>query len=458
MIKRSICLIVIALCMYLPKGYAQSFRLMRYDESYRYLSADTTRSLYQQIKFIRLSANNKAYLSFGGEAREEFAAFDNEDWGRVNTGRNDFLLQRYDLHADLHFNDNLRFFVQLRSALENGRSNGPRPIDEDQLNIQNLFADVKLWQSRHDSLTIRAGRQELNYGAGRLISVREGPNARLYFNGVKAIYGYKNVSLDLFMMEADNARPGVFDNHRTGELNLWGGYSTIALGKSNNLDLYYIGNRKDNVTYDEGIANEVRHTVGVRAWKSNNGFVYDVEGAYQFGRFGNGPIHAWTASFDLGYIFGDLKSKPAVGIRNDYISGDNKAGDGKLETFNPIYPKGGYFGFDPQVGPVNLIDIHPYGSVKVFPKLTFLWDVVFNWRYSLNDGVYRPSGSFNFTGTQSNKRYIGTGYLGKLSYVLNPFISMDFGLQYFKTGAFINDEIANHQNALLTNTRISFKF
>jgi hypothetical protein len=431
---------------------------MRYDEDYSYLYNDTNKTWYQSLKYVGLSPNIYPFLSIGGEAREEFDAFNNEDWGKFNAGKDNFTLQRYDVHTDWHLSNTFRFFFQLRSALENGRPNGPRPIDEDQLNIQNLFIDAKIWRTSNDSLIIRGGRQELNYGAGRLISVREGPNVRLYFNGIKFMYASRNLTIDGFAMEADNVRPGVFDNQNSKQINLWGIYSTLNLQGNNNVDFYYIGDRRDSAIYNEGKGNEVRHTIGSRLWKNNNGFVYDIEAAYQFGFFNNGRISAWTASFDLGYIFGDLKSQPAFGVRNDYISGDNKQGDGNLQTFNPIYPKGGYFGFDPQIGPVNLIDIHPYGSLFILPKVSFLWDVVFNWRYSLQDGVYRPSGTFNLTGMGSDKRYIGTDYLAKISYVINPFISMDFGIQYFVTGAYINNEITNHKNAVETNSRISFKF
>jgi len=46
---------------------------------------------------------------------------------------NGYLLQRYMLHTDLHFGPNFRFFGQLKSGLENGRTGGPRPADEDKL-------------------------------------------------------------------------------------------------------------------------------------------------------------------------------------------------------------------------------------------------------------------------------------------------------------------------------------
>jgi hypothetical protein len=438
---------------------AQSFRLMRFDEDYHYLAQpDSMKTGYDHIKFVPLSKDKSVYVSFGGEMREEFDAFNNEDWGLFNAGKDNFLLERYDLHSDWHFGNNVRFFFQLRSALENGRPHGPRPIDEDRLNIQNLFIDFKLWHHLTDSMIVRAGRQELNYGAGRLISVREGPNVRLYFNGLKLLYAGKNFSADAFVMEADSIKPGALDNTNSKTINLWGIYSSLAITQNIHADLYYIGNHQDRIVYDDGTGAEIRHTVGARLWKISPGFTYDVEACYQFGTFHHGPIRAWTASFDLGYSWGDVRSRPVVGIRNDYISGDRRVGDGRLETFNPIYPKGGYFGFDPQVGPVNLIDIHPYGWLFLFPKFQFLWDVVYNWRYSPQDGIYRPSGVYNLTGIGSSKRYIGTDYLGKVVYTINPFLEVDFGVQYFVTGPFIDSQVKASRNALETNTRIAFKF
>jgi hypothetical protein len=80
-----------------------------------------------------------------------------------------------------------------------------------------------------------------------------------------------------------------------------------------------------------------------------------------------------------------------------------------------------------------------------------------NWRYSLNDGVYRPSGAFSLLGGSSKNRYIGTVYLGQITYEFNELLAADFGIQYFNTGKFISD-IGGNRNALLSNTRIMFKF
>ncbi|WP_031456464.1 alginate export family protein [Flavobacterium chungangense] len=436
---------------------AQSFKLLRYDENYGSLR-DSTRNFYENLKFVPLNSENNFYLSFGGEARYEYVDFNNEDWGRLNIGQNNFLLQRYDLHADLYLGKTFRVFVQLRSALQDGRINGSRGIDEDQLNVQNLFLDVNLYQKEDKKVTVRAGRQELDYGSGRLISVREGPNARLYFTGGKIMYSSARFSVDGFAMMEDEINTGVFDNKISKKRNLWGAYSKIIFPKAGNLDLYYLGIRRDAAVFEEGIASEQRHTVGTRFWKYGGGFIYNLEAAYQFGSFGSGDINAWTGSIDIGYSFEDIRFKPTINLRNDYISGDKNKGNGSLQTFNPLFPKGGYFGFSPQVGPVNLIDIHPYATMDLLSTLKMQVDVVFNWRFSTQDGIYRPSGSLNLTGSASDERYIGTAYLANFVYSVNKYISVVSGIQYFKTGAFINDIIPNSKDGVFFNVRLGFKF
>jgi len=436
---------------------AQSFKLMRFDEDYSNLR-DSAGNFYRKIKYRSLLKDGDAYVSFGGSARLEYVDFNNENWGRLGIGHNNFLLQRYDLHADLHVNKRFRMFAQIRSAWENGRKNGPRPIDEDHLNLQNLFIDAAIIKRKDQQLVLRAGRQELDYGSGRLISVREGPNLRLYFDGAKLMYSARQWSIDGFVMMADTINTGAFDNRSGREVNLWGLYSRIIIPAFPNIDLYYLGIKRDQSVFEEGIEKELRHTLGSRVWRSGGGFIYNLEAAWQFGSFGNGDINAWTASVDAGYLFENVKGKPSVNLRNDYISGDHTKGDGHLQSFNPLYPKGGYFGFSPQVGPVNLADLHPYANMYIGPKLLAQVDVVMNWRQSVKDGVYRPGGGFNLAGAGSSKKYIGTAYLGSIVYSMNRAVSLNCGMQYFKAGAFIRDVVATPENGLFINARLSFKF
>lgn len=436
-------------------AHGQNFKLMRFDEDYSSWK-DSVPTFYQSLKYLRLNKNGDAYLSLGGEVRLEGVAFRNEDWGRLGIGQNNFLLQRYNLHADWHIDQRFRVFVQLRSALENGRKNGARSIDQDALNIQNLFLDWKAIAKKGQSLTLRFGRQEIDYGSGRLLSVQEIPNVRLAFTGVKAMYSSSKLSLDGFALTADTINLGVFDNKIGKEINLWGAYAKINLVEKSNLELYYLGINRSAAKFEQGIGKEKRHTLGSRFSRTGLGFIYNFEAVYQFGSFAQNKIRAWTASTELGYAFSS-KLKPVLYLRNDYVSGDTDAGDGKLQTFNPLYPRGGYFGFNPQIGPVNLIDLHPSFSIAPGKRFVLQGDAVFYWRYSSADGIYRPSGTFNLSGANATQKYAGTAYLINGIYTFNKFLSLNTGIQYFDTGPFVDEIIPNSKNGLFINSRVTLK-
>ena len=446
----------ITLCLFTTSAFGQNIKLMRYDEDYSTLK-DSSKNFYNNLKFLPLSENGKAFVTFGGEVREEFGGKINEDWIK-NQGFNHSFLQRYSLYTDLHVGKRFRIFAQMNSALENGSKYGASPVDEDELSMQNLFAEYSSLESSSNNLGVRIGRQEINYGSGRLISVREGTTVRQYFTGAKLMYNTPRFSLDVFILEDDEVNFGVFDNHPSYQPNLWGAYSNLIIQKAGNFDFYYLGIHHDEARFEEGQAEEIRHTLATRYWKSGGGFTYNMEGAYQFGRFGNGTISAWTMAIEFGYTFEKTKFRPSLNLRNDYISGDNKAGDGNLQTFNPLYPKGGYFGFNPLIGPSNLIDLHPYLMLSLSEKLTAQADVVFNWRYSENDGIYRPSGNFSTAGSMSNHRFIGNTYLISADYQFNNNLALSLGGQYFKVGDFIKDIIPNWDDSKFYNVQISYKF
>jgi len=69
----------------------------------------------------------------------------------------------------LHYEDTFRVFGQFMAALEDGRTNGPRPTDEDVGDLHQGFLDVKFDLEDKGSFTTRIGRQEMYYGSQRLV-------------------------------------------------------------------------------------------------------------------------------------------------------------------------------------------------------------------------------------------------------------------------------------------------
>lgn len=436
---------------------AQNFKLLRYDEDFSFLK-DSARTFYNRIKYVSLSLDGSNYVSFGGEIRQELDRAKNEDWGAANAGTDFYSLQRYNLHADLHFGRRFRIFGQLRSGLEFGRRNGPRPIDEDQLNLQNLFIDVIPYQRRQQSLVLRFGRQEIQYGSGRLVDVREGPNLRQYFDGAKIAYASSKWHIDVFAFENGRIKTAVFDNPFSQRAKLWGVYSTWFASPEKGVDLYYLGIDRKQIKFDEGVANEIRHTLGARFFKIERSFFYNLEIGYQIGRFGSRNIRSWGGSSEIGYRYVNLLRKPTLKLRADYVAGDKKKGDAKLRTFNAIYPNGGYFGMNPQAGPANIWSLHPSLSWSLTQTFLLSHEVVFYWRQSLQDGIYRPDGAFNLSSSGSLQHYIGTAYISTANWEIWRYLNLTIGVQYFQTGKFINEIIPNHKDGFFITSLLGFKF
>jgi len=88
-----------------------SYQLLRFDEDYRYLRDPGRRSdLWDPLKCIALNDAATWYLSLGGEVRERYEYFHNTSWGQGPQDDDGYLLQRYMIHADLHFGESLRVF------------------------------------------------------------------------------------------------------------------------------------------------------------------------------------------------------------------------------------------------------------------------------------------------------------------------------------------------------------
>jgi Alginate export len=162
---------------------ARTYNLLRENDGWSFLADPSLRSdFWDSIKYIRLGSE-ACYVSLGGEIREAFEQVGDDNWGRQRY-MNAFLLQRYMLHSDWHLGENFRVFVQLKSGLEDFRAGGPRPIDEKRVDFEATFLEVGNTHEKNWAV-LRIGRRELNYGSGRLVSVREGPNVRQSFDGVK---------------------------------------------------------------------------------------------------------------------------------------------------------------------------------------------------------------------------------------------------------------------------------
>ncbi|MEO1653349.1 MAG: alginate export family protein, partial [Bacteroidota bacterium] len=392
------------------------------------------------------------YLSFGVDARTEMQFIENQDWLRENDDRG-ILFQRFMGHLDWHLGSAVRVFGQLKSGFAVSRNGDPSPLDRDRLDVHQLFLELGKYKFR-----VQLGRKELWYGSRRLISIREGTNIRQSFDGIRGIYEGKSNRTDVLFYFYNPQNIDFFDNEINTDQKIWGIYQVWKkLFKGHQLDLYYLGSQNESPSFEAGREGETRHSVGARHWGKRGRLLYNTEFVYQWGDQSGRSIRAWTISTDLQYKLSDRGIKPVIGLKTEAISGDKNPDDQRLQTFNALYPRGGYFGLLAVIGPANLIDLHPSIKLALGKKweISFDWDAF--WRYSLGDGIYFPSGRINISGSSSRERFIGHQFGMEVVYPINHYLEWEASCFYFITGPFL-DEMTDGANLLQLGTSFSCRF
>ncbi len=405
-----------------PNSKPPPYTILRYTERYSHLADPAKRTdPFDALKYIPLDQDNpESYLSLGGEIRERYEQYHNQSFGIKGPESDHYGLQRIMLHADIHANERLRFFVQGISSLQFG---GEQKLDVNQnpLDLQQAFVDYTFGDPTPNGnrQTIRAGRFSMTYGSGRLIATRAGPNTQLKFDGLQFIHSNEG-NKKLYAFLARPVKEDRYDADRENPAQTFSGvYSSWPLGEApGSLDVYYLNYRNEEAAYIGAQGTEDRHTLGFRWFGKSGQWDYDWEAVAQLGEIGDKNIRAWTFATDTGYTFKDFAWHPRVGVKADIASGDRNKNDGELETFNPLFFKANYFNDAAFFRPANLADIHL--SLQMQPRedltITFGSDAI--WRHTKQDALYATTGGVLLPATDTSK-YVGTAVEAAAQWKIN---------------------------------------
>lgn len=436
------------------------YRNLRYEENWRSLADPTCiDGLFDRLKHLPLGETGNRYISFGGEARLRYEFFNNGAFGSDPPDPNGYFLKRALLHADIHPAERIRLFIQLQSANAAGREGGPRAEDDDDLDFNQAFADWTLHEEGADHVTVRAGRQELEFGMSRLISARDGLNTRQSFDGLRTFGRTGRWNFNMTLARTVNTVPGTFDNYSNSR-NWYAGASVwtpIDALPGANITLLAPFRRQDNMNFDSGQGVDERYTQGVRIWGKTGNWDYNWEGGIQNGEFEGTRIRAWYFASDTGYSFPAHRSMPRLGLRLDATSGDRNPADGELNTFSSLFAATSYSGLSGLIGPSNIVDVAPSVSFSPHPQLRINMGVIGFWRVSLEDGIYKTTGGVRRTGQLSDARYVGTQSTLQAVYTPTPRWTFLATLAYFETGPFL-EETPPSDDVTYFTTWVTFRF
>jgi len=358
-------------------------------------------------------------------------------------------------------------FGSFQYEKEMGYNAGARPgIDEDQGDFHEAFVDISSGLDDARSITARLGEQELVYGTGRLIDNNEGVNVKSSFYGGRIIAKTEALRLDVFAVKPSEQNTGTFDDRPSSQQTFWGAYGTVPMrliDQHGQAGLYYLGLDTTRARYEQGSGREIRHSIGMRLFNHppgapfEPGFDYNWAFVYQTGSFGSNDINAWTVATETGYTF-PVTFTPRLALRADIASGGQNKQDGSLDTFNPLFPRGAYFG--PKLtmfGPYNMLDVHPVIMFSPLPSVSCDLDSVWFWRESRNDGVYAIGGALLRPSAGSQARYIGNQMNFELRWALDLHTTVAINLAGFVTGKFLKDT-GPTGNVAFSNVGVTYRF
>lgn len=438
--------------------HAPNFANQRFLEDWSQFDKTQSDVWLKDLKRIPLS--DQVWMSVGGSLRVRYEHFENFLFDDPND--DGYLLYRAFLHTDMHFGEHVRIFLEGRFADLNNRDlpGGKREaLDFDRGDIWNTFVEFRAPLERV-KLSARIGRQELQYGAQRLISPLDWANNRRIFDGavLQAASPEGNWKLDVFGAWPVNIRgESLYINKRNQDYVFGGAYFTQRIQRTSRptkWDGYFLIKDQDR----GGGAEERRYTLGARLYgQATEKLSYELEGAYQFGHqksaFARGlrdtdSIRAWMLTAQSTYTFAETRFKPFVTLGFDYASGDSDPNDGRVETFDALFPLGhAFLGFIDLVGRANIVDYR--ASVGFWPlaaRLKVQADYHYFRRASGDDGLYNASGGLMRAPffTTRNGRVLGVsdkdiGHEVDLTllYKHNRHLDFLFGYSRFWTGDYL---------------------
>ncbi len=417
------------------------YQFLRYNENWsilKFASPQEKRSdFWNPIKYIPFGTNNQGWITFGARLRarpEYWQGFD------FLPNSDTFSLFRILLDSDIHFNQQLRLYVQGKSALSTKRTlpGGTRKLDVDQIALQQAFFDININLPHQGELILRPGRQEFSFGAQRLVSPLPWGNTMRTWDGGSAIVTYNNFTTTAFASKFVPVKKYQFNT--ADSIQFDGLYSTLTFPKINmGVDLYWLYYIDSKGVFNGIAGRNHTHTIGTRFFsgKKLNAFIYDIETAFQFGTLANRTICAYMTVISLGYPFDTIKNKPTIKVGFDYASG----GDPKnkiFRTFNQLFPLGhAYFGYIDVIGRQNITEVHEGLYLHPTSAITTGISYHYFWRSSTQDALYNAGGMIVRRGDLGTAKAVGSEIDTTINYNIGRHFQTLFGYSHFFPGLFV---------------------
>lgn len=390
---------------------------------------------FDRLKYLPLvPGDDSVYLSLGATLRDRLETNDAPAFGTGGRRADTYVIQRLQAHADLRLGPNWQVFAQLEDARAPGKHRPLAPVDENKLDLRLGFV---AYQGKLGAGTFKArvGRQDFAFDLQRFVSSRDGPNVRQSFDAIWADYEIGKWRFIGFVSQPVDYRSDHPFDDRSGRR--WR-FHTLRVERqvlgTNELSFYYSRWEQDGTRFVDAAGDERRDIFDLRFAGTHERIDWDLEAMRQTGRVDTARVRAWAVGARTGYTFKETGGTPRIGLQFDAASGDRRARDGRLQTFNPLFPNGYYFSLAGYTGYANIIHLKPTVTVKPVTDLSFTGGVGLEWRESLADAVYvQPNVPVAGTAGRPG-RWTGAYFQGRTDWAISDNLSAAVEAVHFDIG------------------------
>ncbi|HJQ54398.1 MAG TPA: alginate export family protein [Gemmatimonadaceae bacterium] len=374
--------------------------------------------------------------SIGGQIRVRAESYSGGGFQPDNSDA--YLLTRILLNARVRPTASTSLFVEGMDARGPWKNKTPvgAPF-RDHADLRQLYAQIGADKA---PTFLRAGRQELFYGDGRLVGPLLWANTARTFDAARLSTGGKGYRIDAFAASVVKVEQDRFDKNIPGN-NFYGTYAAItSLVPRASVEPFFFWRRQSGLLNEAGVRGTMNFgTLGLRLAGKPDALDYDAQLVGQHGSLGDESIRAWAAHALLGYTASRTPLTPRVWAEYNQATGDANPTDNRKETFDQLYPTGhDKYGLTDLVGWQNMRHVRAGLDVAFNKAWSATTRYSHYWLDDPHDALYNGGGA---PLARSPTGAAGTNVGQEIDLVasrkLRPGFGFSAGIGHFMPGSFL---------------------
>jgi hypothetical protein len=349
-----------------------------------------------------------SWLSLGGQIRGRFEA--PSGTSLINNVMDGYYASRVRFSLGVQPTSWLRFFAETQDTRTDAYRSPVAPTTlYNPFDMRQLYVSIGHKEDGALIWSLRAGRQELSFGAERLIGPADWGMSRT-FDAVDLTLGYKLLKVDFLAGSAvliDNSR---LDRHKPGE-HFYGAYASLKNPIPHlNVEPYLLFKQNLLIKSEMAVLGDALVvSPGIRAFGTLPARLdYSAETILQRGSYSTDRVAAYAYSGVLGWTIINKSVKPRLSVEYNYASGDSANKNGIRNTFDQFYPSNhGYYGMIDQFGWKNLKNFRTGLDFQISKKFKLRTDYNDFALATTQDSLYGSSGSSVVLNRKATSAHIG---------------------------------------------------